>query len=283
VSNDFVTLIKFVFAIGSFVLLTRYGAQNRRIAGVLLTFPTLNGIALLTSPEPLRVAGTVYLLVMFNCVLFWAAISTVRWMPPRRYTFSDHTLLIMRVSIWGIAWMVFAYRLTDIRDQIPTKQLIVFYSGLACCVTFWLWQRPPALGKPKVASSPLWQSWVVQLSLFTVVFFCILYVTQNASDQKWAGMASALPLPGLFALASLSVVSGEEQLTPVRDSVLLGPLLVVPFNWSFAAVMTFLPTGLNGTFFGIAALVVAWSMALLLVIWLVPTLAGYLDSRRSRN
>jgi hypothetical protein len=280
VAVDFVTLIKFVFAVGSFVLLTRYGARSRRIAGVLLTFPILNGIALLTSPDPLRVAGAIYLLVMFNCLLFWVAISSVRWVPPRGNAFSDHTLLLIRLGIWGIVWVAFAYQLTDLRDQIPTKLLIAIYCGLAGCLTFCLWQRPPPIKEPKAASSPIWQSWVVRLALFTAVFFCILYVSQNASDQKWAGMASALPLPGLFALASLSVGSDEGQLMPIRDSVLLGPLLVIPFNWCFAEIVTSLPTGLIGILIAVAALVLAWSTALLLLIWLVPIVAHYLDSRR---
>jgi uncharacterized membrane protein (GlpM family) len=116
--------------------------------------------------------------------------------------------------------------------------------------------------------------------LFALVFFCILYVTQNASDQKWAGMASALPLPGLFALAALSVTSGEGQLMPIRDTVLLGPFLVVPFNWLFAELVTVLPSGPTGAIIGILALTLAWAVALLLIFRLLPTLETYLDGRR---
>lgn len=92
-------------------------------------------------------------------------------------------------------------------------------------------------------------------------------------------MASALPLPGLFALATLSVTSGEGQLTPIRDGVLLGPLLVVPFNLSFAEVIAVLPIGPTGAVIGILALVLAWSVALLSVIRLLPLLEQYLDAR----
>jgi hypothetical protein len=280
VTIDFLTLVKFAFALAGFVCLTQYGARSRRNVGVLLTFPILNGIALLNSPDPFRVAEAVYALVMLNCVLFWVAISTVRWLPPRANAFSELTLLVTRTSAWGLVWAFFAYQLTDIRDQIPTGTLLLTYSALACGITFCSWRRLPISDETKKVHSTLWSNWVVRISLFALVFFFILYVTQNTSDQKWTGMASALPLPGLIALAALSVTSGAEQLMPIRDSLLLGPLLVVPFNWSLAEVITSLPSGPMGTVLGILALVLAWAVALLAVIWLLPTLERYLDAQR---
>jgi hypothetical protein len=280
VTIDSLTLVKFVFAIAGFVFLTLYGARSRRTVGVLLTFPILNGIALLNSPDPFRVAEAVYPLVMFNCVLFWLAIGTVRWLPPRANAFSELILLVTRISVWGILWVFFAYQLTDFRDRIPTVILFVAYGALACGVTFYSWRRLPTPEETKTIRSTLWLNWAVRISLFALVFFFILYVTQNASDQKWAGMASALPLPGLFALAALSVTNGEGQLMPIRDTVLLGPFLVVPFNWLFAEVVTALPPGLTGALMGILALTLAWVVALLLVFRLFPTLETYLDGRR---
>jgi hypothetical protein len=280
VTIDSLTLVKFGFAIAGFVFLTLYGAHSRRTVGVLLTFPILNGIALLNSPDPFRVAGAVYPLVMFNCVLFWVAIVTVRWLPPRGNAFPEFMLLVTRISVWGMVWAFFAYQLTDFRDQIPTVILFVTYGALACGVTFCSWRRLPAPEESKTIRSRLLLNWAVRVSLFALVFFCILYVTQNASDQKWAGMASALPLPGLFALAALSVTNGEGQLMPIRDTVLLGPFLVVPFNWLFAEVVTVLPSGPTGAMMGILALTLAWVVALLLIFRLLPTLETYLDSRR---
>jgi hypothetical protein len=279
VTIDSLTLVKFGFAIAGFVFLTLYGARSRRTVGVLLTFPLLNGIALLNSPEPFRVAGAIYPLVMFNCVLFWLAIGTVQWLPPKRNAFPEFMLLVTRIIVWGTLWVFFAYQLTDFRDQIPTVILLVTYGALACGATFYCWRRLPAPAQTKTVRSTLWLNWAVRISLFTLVFFCILYVTQHASDQKWAGMASSLPLPGLFALAALSVTNGEAQLMPIRDTVLLGPFLVVPFNWLFAEVVTVLPSGPTGAMLGIFALTLAWVVALLLVFRLLPALETYLDGR----
>jgi hypothetical protein len=280
VTIDSLTLVKFGFAIAGFVFLTLYGARSRRTVGVLLTFPILNGIALLNSPDPFRVAGAIYPLVMFNCVLFWLAIGTVRWLPPRGNAFPELMLLVTRVGVWGVLWVFFAYQLTDFRDQIPTVILFLTYSALACGVIFYSWRRLPAPEETKTIRSTLWPNWAVRIALFALVFFCILYVTQSAADQKWAGMASALPLPGLFALAALSVTNGEAQLMPIRDTVLLGPFLVVPFNWLFAEVVTVLPSGPTGAMMGILALTLAWVVALLLIFRLLPTLETWLDGRR---
>jgi hypothetical protein len=182
-----------------------------------------------------------------------------------------------------MVWAFFAYQLTDFRDQIPTVALFATYSAVAFGVTFYSWRRLPVPREAKTIRSVFWLNWTIRIFLFASVFCCILYVTQNASDQKWAGMASALPLPGLFALAALSVTSGEGQLMPVRDSVLLGPLLVVPFNWAFAEVIMLLPVGPTRTIIGIPALALAWVTALLLVFRLLPALETYLDARAQKK
>lgn len=281
VTFDSLTLVKFVLAIAGFVLLTLYGVRSKRIAGVLITFPILNGIALLTSPDPFRVAEAVYPLVMFNSVLFWVAISTVRLLPPRTIAFPELILMTTRLSVWGIAWTSIAYQLTEKRDEIPASPvLFIAYCTVVAGVIYSSWRRPVEADETKIIRSRRWLNWVLRITLFAAIFFCLLYTAQNASDQKWAGMASAFPLAGLFALASLSVSSADEQLMPIRDTVLLGPLLVVPFNWSFCEVITSLPVGPLGETLGVLALIFVWAIALALVIWLVPILERCLDAQR---
>ena len=97
-------------------------------------------------------------------------------------------------------------------------------------------------------------AWTISLLLFVGVFGVLLATAQNASDQKWVGMASSLPLPGLFALAHLSTANDKGQLRPLRDTVLLGPLLVIPFNCLFDELVSRLPAGALGTAAGVVAL-----------------------------
>src|SRR5215218_7981166 len=58
-------------ASAAFVLVGWIGARDKRVGGLLLTFPLLNGIAMLTGVDPIGVAETIYVMVIWNCLLFW--------------------------------------------------------------------------------------------------------------------------------------------------------------------------------------------------------------------
>ena len=68
-------LIKLPLALLVFLLVAYAGTVSKRVAGVLLTFPILNGIAIIASDDPVTVADAIYPLVIFNCVLFAIVIS----------------------------------------------------------------------------------------------------------------------------------------------------------------------------------------------------------------
>jgi hypothetical protein len=100
-------------------------------------------------------------------------------------------------------------------------------------------------------------------------------------------MASALPLPGFFALAALmddaeqaSNVDGHAKLLPIRDTLFLGPILVIPFNWAFSHLLvSALPP--DALVLRYLLLFAMWSVAALSVMLLVPRLETYLDRRAS--
>ena len=71
-------LIKLPLALLVFLLVAYAGTVSKRVAGVLFTFPILNGIAIIESDEPTVVADAIYPLVIFNCVLFAALITYPR-------------------------------------------------------------------------------------------------------------------------------------------------------------------------------------------------------------
>ena len=67
-------LIKLPLALVVFLLVAYAGSVSKRVAGVLLTFPILNGIAMhRRRDDPVTVADAIYPLVIFNCVLFAVA------------------------------------------------------------------------------------------------------------------------------------------------------------------------------------------------------------------
>jgi hypothetical protein len=277
-------LVKLAFGLGAFVFIALVGARDKPIAGVLLTFPILNGIALLASAEPFRVAEAIAPLVMFNTVLFWLAVTGIDRLPRLQPGVHEALALAARLLVWIVLWCAGAYALTGYRDALPAPIALFFVQlGIVLAYVLFGWEPPPSAAEP--GPSGLRQAsaaWTVRVLLFVFVFCVLIATAQNASDPKWVGMASALPLPGLFALAHLSTTTTNDQLRPTRDTVLLGPLLVIPFNWLFAALVTRLPAGPLGTALGVVALLAAWAVALALVFWLVPKAAPYLDKRRAR-
>src|SRR6185312_10839832 len=71
----------------------------------------------------------------------------------------------------------------------------------------------------------------------------LLLAVASVTTSQWLGMFSALPVPGLFAVATLSIIEKRDYFERMRDTVLLGPLSVIPFNWLYAHVVTQLPSG----------------------------------------
>ena len=272
-------LIKLPLALAVFLLVAYAGTISQRIAGVLFTFPILNGVAIIASPDPVAVADAIYPLVIFNCVLFAAVISFPRALPP--VNDAPHGgALFLRVLTWSAAWLAGAFVLTLFHERLPGGAVLLVVAtvfAVAFMLTHWTPHGAapgpvPRLGAGFVAF------WASRTGLMRIVFFCLAYavlvsVSRVALDEKWVGMASALPLPGFFALATL--IESGAPVRPIRDTLFLGPLLVIPFNWAFSQLMT----GAMAWPLRYAVLFVMWAIAALGVVWLVPRIAAYLDVR----
>ena len=117
-----------------------------------------------------------------------------------------------------------------------------------------------------------------RIALFTLCCIALL-AAANSWESKWVGMLSALPLPGLFAVATLSLLEARKDFAVIGDSVLLGPVFVIAFNWTYAHVVLRLPSAAH-TLVGLAALLVLLAVNAALIFWIVPRISAYLDARR---
>ena len=273
-------LAKLMLAVLAFVLVGWLGARDKRIGGVLLTFPLLNGIAMLTGVDPDGIARTIYLVVIWNCVLFLAAMYRFEWLPPLPSRLDPELKLVARAFSWVALWAVGAVLLAWFRDDLPPAwwlfgiQLIV-----ACSYIATRWRRGGAPSHPTFAG--MWRNWrgFVRIACFVVVYCLLSAVATVGHDARWVGWASALPLPGIFALATLSVTEKKEDMLALGDTVLLGPLLVIPFNWLLAHAAIGLRLGHAGTLAEIAVVVAFWAVAAAVVFALVPPFARWRDRR----
>jgi hypothetical protein len=236
------------------------------------------------------VADAIYPLVIFNCVLFALLISFPQVLPPVD-GLPRGAKLFARVALWSLAWLVGAWLITDFRAAIPGAS-VLFIVALIVSIGFMLafWTKGARRERTTVVSThwsrfpSFWanSTGVARIAFFILAYACLFFAARVALDEKWVGMASALPLPGFFALASL-IDDAEEQrgslaaLKQIRDTLFLGPLLVIPFNWAFSHALVAMPPDAPAAHY--LTLFAMWAIATLAVIWLVPRLAAHLDAR----
>ena len=295
--------LKLPLALLVFLVIAYAGTTDRRIAGVLFTFPILNGVAIIASPQPVVVADAIYPLVIFNCVLFALVISFPGILPPVGHL-PRGAKLFARVALWSLAWFAGAWLITDFRAAIPGA-LVLFVVAAIVAIVFIVtcWTKPDVARMERSAMREqrfrislrfIWATdftsfWanttgIARIAFFILAYACLFFAARVALDEKWVGMASALPLPGFFALASL-IDEAEEQrgslasLTQIRDTLFLGPLLVIPFNWAFSHALVAMPA--EWTLARYLVLLALWAIAALAVLMLVPRLEAYLDRRSS--
>jgi hypothetical protein len=275
--------IKLPLALAVFLLIAYAGTINQRIAGVLFTFPILNGVAIIASPDPIAVADAIYPLVIFNCVLFAVVISFPRRLPPIGGALSRGVALFARVLTWSVAWFAGAFVLTLFHHSLPGGAVLLAGAtvfALAFMLTVWTPHGATAEDVRRTGFLPFWAN---RTGVARILFFCLAYavlvsVSRHALDEKWVGMASALPLPGFFALATLIERGEGATVRPIRDTLFLGPVLVIPFNWAFSHLLVSWLAH-DATMLRYLLLFALWAVAALAVLMLVPRIAAYLDRR----
>jgi hypothetical protein len=294
IADTGLALVKLVLGLGVFVSLGYLGKfYDKRLAGVLLTFPILNSIGIITGNEPLAVADAVYAVVVLNGLILFFMIGFCERLTPMTGA-SDNAKIVARVAVWTAIWAVFAPLVTNFSDSLPgfagilAVQIVL---AVAAVITVWAPPRTTVnVGAPRLTPSghlralvALWgnPSGIVRMALF--VLCCgLLFAVAQVGASKWVGMFSAVPLPGLFAIATLSVIDAQYEFKPMRDTVLIGALAVNLFNWLFAHLFVRLPfEGTPHTIAGIVILVGMMAIDAVLLFWLTPRISAYLDRIRA--
>jgi hypothetical protein len=275
-------LIKLLLGVLTFVLVGWLGARDKRIGGVLLTFPLLNGIAMLTGIDPLGIARTIYVVCIWNCLLFLFAMHRYAWLPPLPAGVDPEVKIVARAGVWIALWAAGAALLAEFREDLPSAPwLFAIVLVVAAALVARRWRRTLPSRPPTFAA--MWHNarGLGRIACFVAAFMVLFAVAEFGHSARWVGWASALPLPGIFALAILSVMQDKDELAALGDTVLLGPLLVIPFNWLLSRAIVALRAAAAGTPAEIATVVLFWAAAAALVLAVLPPLARWRDARRT--
>jgi hypothetical protein len=294
VADAGLALVKLVLGLGVFVALGYLGKfYDKRLAGVLLTFPILNSIGIVTGDDALAVADAVYAVVVLNGLILFFMIGFCERLTPMAGA-SDNVKLVARVAVWAAIWAVCAPLVINFRDNLPDiAGILALQIVLATLAVVVVWAPPHTAanaGAPRLSLSghvqalvELWSntSGIVRMGLF-VLCCMLLFAVAQFGTSKWIGMFSAVPLPGLFAIATLSVLNAQEDVKLMRDTVLIGALGVNIFNWLFAHLYIRLPfDGTAHTVAGIVMLVGMMAIDAVLLFWLTPRISAVLDRVRA--
>jgi hypothetical protein len=274
--------IKLALATLAFLLIGWFGARDKRIGGVLLTFPLLNGIAMLTGVDPVGIAESIYLIVIWNCLLFLVVMHHAERLPPLPAGTGLEASIILRAACWIALWATGAALLAYFREALPSAWWLFAFAAVMAAIHVTRWWRPP-LPQSSPTFGGMWCNarGVIRVACFVVAFGILSAVAYYWRDDRWVGWASALPLPGVFALATLSATQNRRELASLGDTVLLGPLLVIPFNWLLARAIFQLRADAAGTLAEIATVILFWIAAAALVFVAVPRLARWRDGARA--
>jgi hypothetical protein len=270
-------LFKLALASAAFVLIGWIGARDKRVGGLLLTFPLLNGVAMLTGVDPIGVAETIYVMVIWNCLLFWGVMHWFELLPPLSPAVGANARIMIRVLAWAMLWAVGAAALAIVRDALPgAVGLFVLSAALAAVAVAGWWRAPPRAVAVTFASMWLNPSGFARVAFFVASFVLLAGAALHWPDPRVVGVISAMPLPGLFALALLSVTQSKVDLISLGDTVLMGPLLVIPFNWLLSRAVSHLCIEEAGTLAQMGTVATFWLVAAV-VFTLTPPFARWRD------
>jgi hypothetical protein len=290
----YIIAIKLALGLLAFLIIGYVGQfYDKRIAGLLLTFPILNAVGILTGADPFAVADAISAVVVINGFLFYLLLSYPEFLPRFRWTRNPASRLLVQLAAWTLMWLLAAFVVTDLREKLPGALFfLILQSTITLLLTWRNWTPVPApITKPALQKvgwrehARSFMFWATHAARFRVALFVvtcgIILAVAYFSESKWVGMVSALPLPGFFALALLiDFAPSPRELLPIRDTVLLGPALIIVFNWLYAHVVATLPDEPHARLIlGMLAAFVYWTIYAGLIFVATPRVARRLDGR----
>ncbi len=255
-----------------------------RVAGMMLTFPMLNGMALVSARGNAGATGqSMVPVVTLNgamCFLFTLALA---WWETARANPLALTLLATVLWICVYAWLETRNVIVPARTWTPYAALCVIAS---VALTYWLW---PACVEV-VRSAPVraggmagvLEDWL-RILLFAISLLVVFGTAHFYRDAYAAiGRLGALPIVPLFGLYTVASALASDpaavpKLETLRSMVPIGWMIALLFAVLLAAYVARTSGPKSGAGRLLAVLVLGWALsvgAIVISARAIPTLAG---------
>ena len=259
--------------------------DDYRVAGMMLTFPMLNGIGLLGAGENAeRQIKSMLPVITLNgamCFLF-------AWILAASEFARSHPALVTTLAV--AAWLgVYAVLETGNIAFARNTTMTAFAAGCALAslvITYWLWPAcafvPTATVVRSGGLTGVMEGWatILLFAFSLAIFFGFAHRFQHAHAA--IGRLAALPMVPLFGLYTVATVLGPDpaalgKLETMRSMILIGWTFAVVFAMLYARyAMRSASTG-SSTFTRATWLIAGWALCLGCIVAsarIVTTLSG---------
>jgi hypothetical protein len=254
--------------------------RNPRAAGMMLTFPTLNGITMLvTQPSELSpIVGTMLLVPFINgllCALYLSGVDRLvraGLSPP-----AASGLLIGGVCV---VWLTTAWAISQYGWNVPANDRNAYALVLVLGGSLLTWLLPVRRAKALQSSPParlgqLLHRNRIRIGLFAIALSAVLLVDRLEHSSAVVGLLAALPLIAFFSLHTLasepelSPAARREELSVMANGVWFGPAVAVVFIvgfWRWLAALAGHVEGAGYLAVGVPSLLIGWGLCIA-AIW----------------
>ena len=254
--------------------------RNPRAAGMMLTFPTLNGITMLvTQPAELGpIVGTMLLIPFINgllCALYLSGFDRAV-----RAGFSPPAASGLLIACVAIVWLTTAWVISQNRWNVPADDRNAYAIVLVLGGSLLTWLVPvrhpkaPQVFPPARLGHLLYRN-RVRIGLFAIALSAVLLVDRLEHSSAVVGLLAALPLIAFFSLHTLasepelSPSARREELSTMANGVWFGPAVAVVFIVGFWRWLTALAGHVEGAAYlavGVPSLLAGWVLCIA-AIW----------------
>lgn len=244
--------------------------DDYRVAGMMLTFPMLNGMALVSAGANARQTGqSMVPIVTLNGVMCFVLAMALAWSDTAR----AHPLALTMLA--GVLWLC-VYAVLEARNVVVSWGAAMAAFTVACAaasvaITVWLWPACTTLAtEASVRADGLagvLDSWI-RIALFALSLLVVFVVAHFCRDAHAAiGRLGALPIVPLFGLYTVGSVLASDpaaipKLETMRSMVLVGWMIALVFAVVLAAYVARTASSRPGTLGQLVTLVVGWGLCL---------------------